>query len=233
MKYIYYNLLALSLIFISCKKQEVTAYDQSDRVNFGTSDVVKTVRFSSEADFIDGKDSIFVTISAITMGKKNGNKANLYFKQIVDVGTVDTANVRVWRNPLLIDYTKSNYVDSIVVRRPKKPKAVHTVKIEFDFNKSSSFSKGAVETQYSQINVTDQFAEPSWWSAYLTTFGSFSDAKYRLMLRVTKDVRFYSTSAKRTAAVTNSKVALTAYNVANPGKPLMDDATPVQPISFP
>ncbi|TCD25463.1 DUF4843 domain-containing protein [Pedobacter psychrodurus] len=230
MKKIFYSLLMTALFFAACKKQELSPYDQPDGINFGSSDALKTVLFSSPDDFVNGKDSVLVTISVTPMGKKRTEKTTLYFNKVADVSNINIADVKIWRDPLLIDYLKATYIDTIVVRRPKTPKALHALNITFDFGKSTKFTTGVTENQTVRIEVSDKFEEPSWWSFYTSQFGSFSDAKYRLMLKATSDVYYYFSV---TSALNKSKAALAAYNVSNPGKPLMDDATPSRPISFP
>lgn len=230
MRKITYLMLLIVLLTASCKKEDIAFYDQPNGAIFYMSDPTFNIVFNDPIAYVNKVNSIQDSVEVNLMGMLSSKPLTLYFKTDVPSGITDVAEVTFKKNPLVFDSAKMKVVNTINIMRPAVPKKEYRVRVAFDFDKSPDFKKGAIEQQYLTIKVIDQFSKPWWWDYLADTFGAFSDAKYRLMLDISGNGELeYLPDTDQKNIVADAK----AYIAAHPEKPLLDDAIPAQPITFP
>lgn len=116
-----------------------------------------------------------------------------------------------------------NYVDSFPVYVYRTADmADSTFNVYLNVDTSADFKLGYQEYLWYVLSITDRVVPPNWSYTFSSTFGAYSNVKFRFMVSVLQVTTFSGLLPSQAAAMaTKCKLALAEYETAN--GPLMDE----------
>jgi len=245
-------LVGTLFVLASCSQDEYFLFNDEARIQFGpemskiysaTSNQADTTKnytfFYLEKD--KTQDTVFFDIYAIGGPSTKDRSFSLKQVQLNDGSTNAVAGVdyKAFTDPTFSStyVIKAGQVHAfvpIVLLRSSALKST-TATLKFSVAENENFKLGETNNLWRKVVFTDRLSQPNSWTSYYSQyyFGAYSVVKHAFMIQVTGekwDQAFMtillapgSDMALLTYYISAFKHALTDYNAAHPGNPMVDE----------
>lgn len=216
-----YLLLIAGTVVTGCRKDEFDMYKSSPAIYF-YSGVSTTATDSAAYNFIllpatQTADTVYLPV------RVQGFSAAV--DRVINYAVADSSTAKEGTHfkigPAVMH--AGRYMDSIPVYLQRtKNMADSTLRIYIQLEASADFAVGYGNHLAYKLTVTDRVVPPTWSYTLSSTFGAFSNVKFRFMVSVLQVTSFSGLLPSQAAAMaTKCKLALAEYEAAN--GPMLDE----------